>query len=176
MPAANWIRVGNKILKQGTAIAIDLDCCCECCSCAWLQSEYGLNQQLKVTISGGGLSGVCFLEATALTGTSCANWLTIPLTCVPTDICVYNLQQMFFVCNGPTVQFETGLSNMGCDMTDAVGDPTPLNFAAHAKYPVSSSCTPTSYTARFEFPIADGIPGGCGGCDPGPIVFIVETV
>ena len=165
-----WIKSGNKILKRNGAIAIDVACCCECCSCAWLQSEYLLNQQLKVTISGGGFSGTCFLSVIGLSGNICAIWQTQPESCVLTDTCVYNLQLMFLVCNGPTVQFETGLSNMACDMTDAPGDPTPLNFAAHAKYPVSSTCTPTKWTARFEFPLA----GTCT-CE-GPIVFEVATV
>jgi len=173
----SWRRgTGGGVLKRHGSIVIADTCCCGaiCCDCAWLQSEYLLGKQVKVTISGGGFSAVCFFESAALTGTSCANWHEIAPGCADTDICTYNLQAMFFVCNGPTVQFETGLANMGCDMTTSVGDPTPQNFAARAKYPVSELCELTKYTARFEFPLAEQLPGGCG-CAAGPVVFEVET-
>lgn len=173
------IKYGRKLLRRGRRLAKDRDCCCECCGCPTLQCHYLLGQQLSVVISGGGFSATCNLTVESAPAGTCAAWSDLDCD-ISEDICGYNMQDLYLVCpngNIGDIQFEAGLSNMGCDMIDEAGDPLPY-FGAHAKrIEPNWECSESGgFYGRFFFPLDEGFPNGCicsGGPGVSPILFEV---
>lgn len=157
---------GRLLLAPSGWLAGSAACCCEtltCCVCDWIEAYHASGGRIKVSISGGGISGYLILCAddTLAPDDNCSQW---------THVCDDFSTNLTIICGGlvaSSAMFYCGRNNsfvLDLDITSA--DCEVFNISR-----VSISCGPPLSIA-FAASLRESLASGCAPCMDGEAISI----